>query len=58
MLKGDLALRGSKFHGIRRIGLLLAGIEQRNMRRAEAYAVWICVMTLVTSLNGLVYWLA
>ena len=30
MLKGDLALRGSKFHGIRRIGLLLAGIEQRK----------------------------
>ena len=30
MLKGDLALRGGKFHGIRRIGLLLAGIEQRK----------------------------
>ena len=30
MLKGDLALRGGKFHGIRRIGLLLARIEQRK----------------------------
>ena len=34
------------------------GSLDADMRRAEAYAVWICVMTLVTSLNGLVYWLA
>ena len=30
MLKGHLTLRGGKFHGIRRIGLLLARIEQRK----------------------------
>ena len=30
MLKGDLALRCGKFHGIWRIGLLLARIEQRK----------------------------
>ena len=30
MLKSHLTLRGSKFHGIRRIGLLLARIEQRE----------------------------
>lgn len=30
MLKGDLALRCGKFHGIWRIGLLLARIEQRE----------------------------
>ena len=30
MLKGDLALRGRKYHGVRRVGLLLARIEQRK----------------------------
>ena len=35
-----------------------AASSRAKRRRAEAYAVWICVMTLVTSLNGFVYWLA
>ena len=30
MLKGHLALRDGKFHGILRVGLLLARIEQRK----------------------------
>ena len=30
MLKSHLTLRGSKFHGVRRVGLLLARIEQRK----------------------------
>ena len=41
MLKGNLALRGGKLYGVRRVGLLLAGIEQckhttcRGIRRLD-----------------------
>ena len=58
MLELDFAARLHKLCGIGSIRCLFASIKQRKHTTRGAYAVWICVMTLVTSLNGFVYWFA
>ena len=52
MLKGDLALRAASSTASAASGSCSRASSSANMRRAEAYAVWMRVMTLVTSLNG------